>query len=295
MPELPEVEVLRRSLESRLVGDVVRRVEVRSPALREPLDPEDLERHLTGRRVERLGRRAKYLLVDVAGGSTLVVHLGMSGQLTLVPAETPPAPHEHLAFHLAGGSRLRLVDPRRFGNAFALATEELASDRHFVHLGVEPLSEELSGSFLRQVARGRRGPVKAFLMDARVMFGVATSTPARPCSGPGSIRPGRWRASLGSAGTFSRRRCARSSETPSRRAGPRSTTSETAWAKAATSRCRSRCTAGRESPAPAAARRCGAGSRATGAPTTATAASGDAPAGDRAAQTPTLRVRAGAP
>lgn len=172
MPELPEVEVLRRSLEPVLVGDVVRRVEVRSPALREPLDSEGLDRHLTGRRVERLRRRAKYLLVDMAGGSTLAVHLGMSGQLTLVPAETPPVPHEHLAFHLAGGSRLRLVDPRRFGNAFALATEELASDRHFVHLGVEPLSEELSGSFLRQVARGRRGPVKAFLMDARVMVGV---------------------------------------------------------------------------------------------------------------------------
>lgn len=172
MPELPEVEVLRRSLEPRLVGDEVRRVEVRSPALREPLDSEGLVRHLTGRRVERLGRRAKYLLVEMAGGSTLVIHLGMSGQLTLVSPGVPPARHEHLALHLAGGSRLRLHDPRRFGNAFALASEDLPSDRHFVHLGVEPLSEEFSGAFLRESARGRRGPVKAFLMDARVVVGV---------------------------------------------------------------------------------------------------------------------------
>jgi len=172
MPELPEVEVLRRSLEPRLVGDEVRRVEVRSPALREPLDPEGLDRHLTGRRIERLDRRAKYLLVEMAGGSTLVVHLGMSGQLTLVPPDVPPARHEHLALHLAGGSRLRLHDPRRFGNAFALATRDLAADRHFAHLGIEPLSDELSGSFLQQAARGRRGPVKAFLMDARVVVGV---------------------------------------------------------------------------------------------------------------------------
>lgn len=172
MPELPEVEVLRRSLEPRLVGDVVRRVEVRSPALREPLDVESFERHLTGRRIERLDRRAKYLLLEMEGGSTLAVHLGMSGQLTLVPSAVPPARHEHLAFHLEGGSRLRLHDPRRFGNAFALDTDALAADRHFEHLGVEPLSEEFSGAFLRAAARGRRGPVKAFLMDARVVVGV---------------------------------------------------------------------------------------------------------------------------
>ena len=164
--------MLRRSLEPHLVGETIRRVEVRSPALREPLDRGALEERLSGQRVERLGRRAKYLLVDVTGGSTLAVHLGMSGRLTLAPADAPAEPHEHLAFHLDDGRRLRLRDPRRFGNAFVLPTADLAADRHFVHLGVEPLSGELTGERLRELAVGRRGPVKAFLMDARLVVGV---------------------------------------------------------------------------------------------------------------------------
>lgn len=172
MPELPEVEVLRRSLEPHLVGDAVDRVEVRAPALREPLDPTSLDRGLAGRRIEALGRRAKYLLVDVAGGSTLAIHLGMSGRLTLAPSDAPPEIHEHLALHLASGRKLRFRDPRRFGMAFALSTAALGADRHFAHLGVEPLSEEFSGALLRAAARGRRGPVKAFLMDARNVAGV---------------------------------------------------------------------------------------------------------------------------
>lgn len=172
VPELPEVEVLRRSLEPHLVGDEVARVEVRSLALREPLDRAGLDGHLTGRRIERLGRRAKYLLVDLSGGSTLAVHLGMSGRLTLAAADAVPEPHEHLALHLASGRKLRLRDPRRFGLAFALPTSELPADRHFVHLGMEPLAEGFSGLALRRAARGRRGPVKAFLMDATAVVGV---------------------------------------------------------------------------------------------------------------------------
>jgi len=172
MPELPEVEVLRRSLEPLLVGDAVTRVEVRSPALREPIDRKGLERRLAGRRIEGLSRRAKYLLVELAGGSTLAVHLGMSGRLTLAGGGEAPEPHEHLAFHLASGRKLRFRDPRRFGLAFALATDGLAADRHFAHLGVEPLCGGFSGETFRQAARGRRGPVKAFLMDARIVVGV---------------------------------------------------------------------------------------------------------------------------
>ena len=121
MPELPEVEVLRRSLEPRLVGRRIEGVEVRSPALREPLDRRALRR-LAGRRVEGLRRRAKYLLIDLEGRSTLVIHLGMSGRFTVAPPGTPVATHEHLAFHLGPEGRLRLVDPRRFGLAFARPT-----------------------------------------------------------------------------------------------------------------------------------------------------------------------------
>ncbi len=175
MPELPEVEVLRRSLEPRLLGQRIEQVEVRSPALREPLNRRSLGR-LAGRRIEALRRRAKYLLIDLEGNSTLVIHLGMSGRFTMVPADAPVDKHEHLAFHLAAPegepSRLRLVDPRRFGLAFALPRQRLETDRHFAHLGVEPLGDELTAEYLRAAAGKRRGPIKSFLMDARVVVGV---------------------------------------------------------------------------------------------------------------------------
>ena len=189
MPELPEVEVLRRSLEPHLVGDRIRRVEVRARALREPL------------RAGELRRRGKYLLVDLEGGTTLLLHLGMSGRLTLVPAGTPREPHEHLAFHLDSRRRLRFRDPRRFGLVLALPTADLERDRHLVHLGLEPLAGTFSGGALRRLAAGRRAPVKAFLMDARRIVGVgniyATEALHRagihPARSVGRISVERWR------------------------------------------------------------------------------------------------------
>ncbi|MEO1369749.1 MAG: DNA-formamidopyrimidine glycosylase family protein, partial [Acidobacteriota bacterium] len=151
MPELPEVEVVKMSLEPRLVGEHFRSVAVNAPALREPLDRPALEA-LRGARVDALRRRSKYLLVDLDVRRTLAVHLGMSGRFTIVAAGEPPAKHEHLAFGLGGGARLRLVDPRRFGQALVLETEGLESDRHFVHLGPEPLGPDFDGSLLAQRA-----------------------------------------------------------------------------------------------------------------------------------------------
>lgn len=172
MPELPEVEVLRRSLEPHLIGDRIERVEVLNPSLREPVDAARLRRDTTGRAVLALRRRSKYLLIDLEGGRTLVVHLGMSGQLTLVPGDAPRELHEHVAFHLRSGRRLRLRDPRRFGLVFSFPTGRMEEDPHFAHLGVEPLEPGFSGETLARAAAGRRGPVKAFLMDAGVVVGV---------------------------------------------------------------------------------------------------------------------------
>jgi len=193
VPELPEVETVRRTLDPHLSGERIEAVVVRAERLREPLDPAAFERDATGRRILGLRRRSKYLLVDLEGGTTLVLHLGMSGRLTVrEPGADPPPqvalPHEHLVFRLASGRHLSFCDPRRFGQAFTLATEELAGDRHFRHLGIEPLelpgaAMELwqgegaegggfDGAHLRRAAAGRRGPVKPFLMDARVVVGV---------------------------------------------------------------------------------------------------------------------------
>jgi formamidopyrimidine-DNA glycosylase len=194
MPELPEVEVLRRSLEPHLVGDRIERVEVTNPSLREPVDVPRLRRAARGREVVALRRRSKYLLIDLEGGWTVVVHLGMSGRLTLAPAAAPPELHEHVAFHLRSGRRLRFRDPRRFGVVFAAKTAKLDADPHFVHLGPEPLEPGLSGKVLGEVlaraAVGRRGPVKAFLMDAGVVVGVGNIYASETLHRAG-VHPGR--------------------------------------------------------------------------------------------------------
>jgi formamidopyrimidine-DNA glycosylase len=200
MPELPEVEVLRRSLEPHLLGDRIERVEVRNPALREPVETARLRRAAAGREVVALRRRSKYLLIDLDGGWTVVVHLGMSGRLTLAPGEAAVEPHEHVAFHLRSGQRLRLRDPRRFGAVLAVRTAELEGDPHFAHLGVEPLEPGFGGGTLARAAVGRRGPVKPFLMDARVAVGLgniyATESLFRagihPSRSVGRISPARW-------------------------------------------------------------------------------------------------------
>jgi len=105
-------------------------------------------------------------------GSTLVIHLGMSGRLTLAPSRTAPEPHEHVAFHLDRREKLRFRDPRRFGLVLALSTATLERDPHFAALGVEPLGDGFSGEVLQRLAAGRRGPVKSFLMDGRLVVGV---------------------------------------------------------------------------------------------------------------------------
>jgi formamidopyrimidine-DNA glycosylase len=124
------------------------------------------------RRILDLRRRSKYLLIDVEGDSTLVIHLGMSGRLTVTPADRRRQPHEHVGFRLEGGERLRFRDPRRFGLALALPTAGLADDPHFAGLGREPLDPPLTGPQLAAIARGLKAPVKAFLMDASRLVGV---------------------------------------------------------------------------------------------------------------------------
>ncbi|MGA6098078.1 bifunctional DNA-formamidopyrimidine glycosylase/DNA-(apurinic or apyrimidinic site) lyase [Stutzerimonas marianensis] len=168
MPELPEVETTRRGIAPHLVGQRVSRVVVRDRRLRWPI-PDDLDVRLSGQRIEAVGRRAKYLLIQAEVG-TLIAHLGMSGSLRLVPAELPPAKHEHVDIVLESGMALRYTDPRRFGAL--LWSEAPLSHVLLASLGPEPLDEAFDGERLYQFSRGRSMAVKPFIMDNAVVVGV---------------------------------------------------------------------------------------------------------------------------
>ncbi len=172
MPELPEVETLRRGLAHSLPGAEVRAVRVRETRLRRPVRTRRLRSRLVGRSILAVRRRSKYLLVDVEGDTHVVVHLGMSGTLELTPATSPLQTHVHVVLELDSGLELRYRDPRRFGLVDVLSTAELMADPSFTTLGPEPLSDTWRTTDLVDAARGRRVPVKAFLMDARVVVGV---------------------------------------------------------------------------------------------------------------------------
>jgi len=168
MPELPEVETTRLGLVPRVVGRRIRDVVVREPRLRWPV-PRDLAGRLRGAAVIAIRRRGKYLLFDVGAGH-LLVHLGMSGNLTVVAPGRPVRRHDHVDLVLDSGDIVRLNDPRRFGAVLWVKDPE----RHALldGLGVEPFDEAFDGAWLRRAAHGRRVPVKQFLMDSRVVTGI---------------------------------------------------------------------------------------------------------------------------
>ncbi|MBI2963996.1 MAG: bifunctional DNA-formamidopyrimidine glycosylase/DNA-(apurinic or apyrimidinic site) lyase [Deltaproteobacteria bacterium] len=168
MPELPEVETIRRGLERRLCGARVTRVEIREPRLRRRVDEAAL-RALVGRRVEAVGRRAKYLLADVGEGLCWLMHLGMSGRLLLVPSGEPPGEHEHVRVEFDRAGSLRYRDPRRFGWMRVARVEELDE---IAGLGPEALGAEIGGAALRALLRGTRRDIKAALLDQRVIAGI---------------------------------------------------------------------------------------------------------------------------
>jgi formamidopyrimidine-DNA glycosylase len=169
MPELPEVETTRMGLAPHLEGRRLIGARVRDGRLRRPVPP-DLGRRLVGLPVEAVERRAKYLLLRTPGGG-VIIHLGMSGSLRVLAADTPPAPHDHLDLLLDDGRCLRLRDPRRFGTVLWQAGDPLEHPL-LAGLGPEPLGPDFSGAYLFQISRHRRATVKALIMDARLVAGV---------------------------------------------------------------------------------------------------------------------------
>ena len=170
MPELPEVETTRRGVAPSLVGKTIADIVVRNPSLRWPVPTE--VQMAVGRQVTACRRRAKYLLIDVAGESGgLMIHLGMSGSLRICEAADEPRKHDHVDIVLDDGKCVRFNDPRRFG---VFTWFEAPADDHALlrDLGPEPLSGAFSGGYLHSLSRGRRGAIKNFIMDGKVVVGV---------------------------------------------------------------------------------------------------------------------------
>ena len=174
MPELPEIETIRRQLAPPLEGRTVERLEVLDPRWCEPVAPAEVAAAVEGRRIERVGRRGKYLVLSLSGDVHLVMHLRMTGNLLLVKAgdDAPDRPHLRVRVVLDSGERLLFCDVRRFGTGVALLGSDALRAYFDARLGVEPLSPEFTAAALRALARGRRAPVKSFLLTQERVAGV---------------------------------------------------------------------------------------------------------------------------
>jgi formamidopyrimidine-DNA glycosylase len=174
MPELPEVETIRRGLQPVLEGRTVMRVVLNRADLRIPF-PAGFAERLTGRRIARLGRRAKYLLAHCDDGTVLIIHLGMSGRLTLesnAHAPLPSGPHDHVILETDTGVRLVFRDHRRFGLMTLAREDELSRHPLLKDLGLEPLSPAFTPEALAARLDGRRAPLKSALIDQHVIAGL---------------------------------------------------------------------------------------------------------------------------
>jgi len=171
MPELPEVETVRRGLALRISGRRIVRAELRRPDLRRPFPPA-LAARLEGAVIGGLGRRGKYILIELDADGVLLLHLGMSGRVTTGSAALPAARHDHVVLTLDDGTVIRFNDPRRFGLVDYLNRGETARHPLLAGLGPEPLGDEFDGRYLVKALAGKLTPIKAALLDQRIVAGL---------------------------------------------------------------------------------------------------------------------------
>lgn len=179
VPELPEVETVRAGLEPTMVGQVIIETDVNRPDLRWPF-PRGMSERLKDVRVEALKRRSKYILADLSSGETLLIHLGMSGRILIsgdplgqfVHDHPAPEKHDHVVFHMASGARVTFNDPRRFGAMDLFPTSELETHKLLRDIGPEPLGNEFNEDYLADALKSRRTPIKAALLDQKLVAGL---------------------------------------------------------------------------------------------------------------------------
>lgn len=172
MPELPEVETVRRGLIPVMEGKQIIRADVNRPDLRWPF-PENMAVRLTGKVVERLRRRSKYILADLDSGETLLIHLGMSGRMLISTGRHPDIQkHDHVVFHMQDEARVVFNDVRRFGAMDMAPTETIADHKLLASIGPEPLGNSFDESYLVERLKGKNTPVKNALLDQRIVAGL---------------------------------------------------------------------------------------------------------------------------
>ena len=171
MPELPEVETVRRGLALKMTGRRILKAELRRPDLRRPFPPALAER-LEGARVGALRRRGKYILIELDADGWLLLHLGMSGRVTAGPAASPDAPHDHVVLRLDDGTVIRFNDPRRFGLIDYMKRGEEVRHPLLAGLGPEPLEAEFTGAYLAAALAHKMTPIKSALIDQRIVAGL---------------------------------------------------------------------------------------------------------------------------
>ena len=179
MPELPEVETVRRGLTPAMEGQVIVQADVNRPDLRWPF-PDNMSERLTGKTVLRLRRRSKYVLADLSSGETLLIHLGMSGRMLIsgdplgqfVHEHPAPEKHDHVVFHMSNGSRVTFNDPRRFGAMDLLDTATAEKHKLLAALGPEPLGNDFNDSVLLTALKNEKSPVKSALLDQGIVCGL---------------------------------------------------------------------------------------------------------------------------
>ena len=172
MPELPEVEVIKRGLLSHLPGRKVIEIFAGNKKLRQPIPRKNLKKYIQEARIKSIDRRAKFLLITMDNGAILVIHLGMTGRLGIFPADSPRAKHDHLRLQLDDSMQLRFNDIRRFGLIKVIPPGKAPDNTILSHIGPEPFGQEFSPLYLHQLAAGKSKPLKNFLMDSRVVAGI---------------------------------------------------------------------------------------------------------------------------
>ncbi len=172
MPELPEVETVKRGLEKNIVGKTIERLEVRQIKLRWPVDKKLLTMRTKGGTIVKIGRRAKYLCIHLSNDWVVIVHLGMTGNLLIKTQQQAPQKHDHLRFFFTDGVEMRFRDPRKFGMVEIVEATKLETYARFAHLGPEPLADATSAASLYEKASKLKRPIKNLLMDASFLVGV---------------------------------------------------------------------------------------------------------------------------